>query len=356
MAKRHSKKRGQPRWQMIKLGAFSLSLLFGLTWFGVWVHAQMNQPPAWLGLPTDWQEFSNPTRFSAQLPDNLALQELPESQEDLALKEQLQTVISPLLTKLNPHIYYLDIKTGQYVNINGTHPTPAASVIKLPLFLEYYRARTEGKILASQQFFFDEIHSASGSGDWQYLGAQKMKPGVDVATSMIQNSDNSATNMFIDYLGGMQELNQKFRRMGLQGTYLHNWLPDLAGTNVISQRDMAKILYNIAYTDYLCPNCKQEAIEILKGCHNNRLIPAGLPPELEVAHKTGDIGTSLGDSALVMVPGGESYLLSIQVERPHNDFQAKELIIALSKLIYEHHQMNSTLAQVETQANQTAAQ
>jgi len=260
-------------------------------------------------------------------------------EEDRALRGVVEDVLAKAPPNLTPHLYYLDLETGRYLNVGGDTPVPAASVVKLPILLEYFRALSEGKITPTAPLAYDPIHQAGGSGDLQFKSPGVQLQSLDVATMMIQSSDNSATDILIDHLGGMAELNQRFRRMGLTETRLQNWLPDLDGTNTISPRDMAAVLYNIAKTDYLTQALRTEALRILEGTHNRRLIPAGLPEKTVVAHKTGDIGTSLGNAALVTLPNGKQYLLAIQVERPYNDGNAKPLIISLSQAIYQHQQV-----------------
>lgn len=328
-----TKRRGRPLSIYLLIG-----LVCSLCFWGMNGHASHN--PSWLTFPTHLYQYvavENP----ALDPDPLSLVVLPEKQPDTALTDQMLPIIQQFGTNLKPHVYYLNLKTGDYVNINADEPVPAASVIKLPLLLEYFRAMGDGKIKPNDPLLYDFIHQAGGSGELQYKPPGQMLSSLDLARIMIQISDNSATNIFIDNLGGMSELNERFHRMGLSQTHLRNWLPDLEGTNTISTRDMSSLLYNVAFTGYLCKECKDEALLILQGTHNKRLIPAGLPPGTPVFHKTGDIGTSLGDSALVTLPDGNAYLLSIQVQRPYNDYSAKELIIALSKTVYEHQ---STLA------------
>ncbi len=284
----------------------------------------------------------------AESPDPVALQSLPEQVEDSALKEAVGRYLAQTPAHFKPHVYYLNLKTGAYMSWRGDEPVAAASVIKIPILLDYFRAVGEGKFKPEDPLIYELIHQTGGSGELQYKVPGFDIPSLEVARTMIQISDNSSTNMFIDYLGGTDELNERFRRMGLRDTYLKNWLPDLTGTNKISTRDMATALYNIAYTPYLCGSCQEQALDILKGTRNKRLIPAGLPPGTTVAHKTGDIGESLGDSALVLLPGNDAYLLSIQIERPFNDYGAKTMIIDISKMVYEHHQRNSILVQAQS--------
>ena len=44
---------------------------------------------------------------------------------------------------------------------------------------------------------------------------------------------------------------------------------------------------------------------------NNRLLAAGIPENASIAHKTGDIGTMLGDAGIIYAPNGRKYIVSI---------------------------------------------
>jgi beta-lactamase class A len=158
----------------------------------------------------------------------------------------------------------------------------------------------------------------------------------DVAGQMIRISDNTCTNMMIDSLGGVDALNRRLAHLGLVETRIRHWLPDLSGTNTISPYEMVTILYNLENRQVVSDDVRQNGIDILKSTHNRRLLVTPLPPEAVVAHKTGDIGTSLGDSGIIYMPDGRKYILSIQVERPYNDYTARDMVQLASRLIYDY--------------------
>ena len=71
---------------------------------------------------------------------------------------------------------------------------------------------------------------------------------------------------------------------------------------------------------------------------NDRLIPQGLGQGATFLHKTGDIGTMLGDAGIVYMPNGKKYIVVIMAKRPHNAQAGKDFIQEASKLIYSHMQ------------------
>jgi hypothetical protein len=121
-------------------------------------------------------------------------------------------------------------------------------------------------------------------------------------------------------------------------------LPDKAGLNTISMVEMVQTLIGIQHHDvFQSAQANIQLIDILEKTHNRRLIPAMLPKGLKVFHKTGDIGKSLGESALVQLPDGRYYYLAMMVERPHNNGLAADFIRNFSKRVYDYQQVHTVV-------------
>lgn len=257
--------------------------------------------------------------------------------EDTELKSRLEEIIGPFPEgKYKTHLYFYNPQNGTYVSINGYEPVAAASVIKLPILLDYLMSLDKNMIRIDTPLLYAEFHRAAGSGGLQYQDSGKPLLANDVAAEMIRTSDNTCTNMMISYLGGTEAVNKKLADLGLVHTRIRNWLPDLSGTNTISPYEMVSILYNIDSGPLISELSRVNGTEILESTHNRRLMVWTLPKEARVAHKTGDIGTSLGDSGTVYLPDGRKYFLSIQVERPFNDYSVKDIFHQASRAIYDY--------------------
>jgi len=262
---------------------------------------------------------------------------LLETQRNEALQTLVDRLSAEIEPNLRPHVLILDGQTLQFAGKRMEEEVPSASVIKLPLLYLYTLHLNSGTLTNETPAYFDEHHMVSGSGDWQFLGAKKFYTAFQTAEAMIQNSDNSATELMTSLLGGKNEVTQELKDLGLQHTALRNILPDVEGYNTISVYDMVTLLFNLKEQPLLSTETKSTAMEILEGTRNRRLIPALLPPDTLVAHKTGDIGKSLGETALVYLPDGRYYYLSVMVERPHNHGAAKDYIQRLSKGIWDYY-------------------
>jgi beta-lactamase class A len=297
---------------------------------------------SWLEVPA---QFYRPDMVSYQRDaSELSLSPLSKGEEDSYLRQKLEAELAQYPQDLKPYLFYFNLQDHRYVSINGDQAVPAASVIKLPILLEYFRQVDKGNITPYTHMIYEDFHQAGGSGSLQYKKAGVPLLSKDVATLMIQSSDNTCTNMLIYQLGGSQYLNDTFWQMGMNRTRVANWLPDLGGTNMISMEDMSLVLYNLLQSDYLSLESRMAAMEILVGTHNRKLLPALLPKETIVAHKTGDIGISLGNTGLVVTPNGQKYIVAVQVERPFNNYAARDMIQRLSKVIYDDVQGRNALA------------
>lgn len=265
-----------------------------------------------------------------------------------ALEDKL-TMLSVKYPQIEPAIYVWDYSKSRSVEINSNEIYSSASIIKLPVLVELLRYSESLKkaghkpIDFNQKLQFNEIYRTSGSGSLQYERAGNSYSINHLASIMIQSSDNSATNMLLEQIGGMEGLNSAIRKWGLESTQISNWLPDLNGTNTISAKDIATLLYNIDNPKFLNSNSKYLIQQYMSNVKNNTLIHAGLPKEAEFLHKTGDIGTMLGDAGIVYAPNGRKYIVVILTKRKFNDYSARDFIQQASKLIYQSVMENADI-------------
>jgi len=238
---------------------------------------------------------------------------------------------------LKAGVFIWDYNTGGYVDINADEVFPTASIIKLPILFQVFRRSEKGLINLNETISLADYYITGGSGYLQYAPIGKKLTYKQLTALMIQESDNTATNMLLSSVGGMNELDREMKNWGLKVTNFSNWLPDLDGTNVSTPKEMGTMLYNIGNTNLLSIKTRAEIVNIMSHVRNNRLIQAGLPSDVGFIHKTGDIGTMLGDAGVVALPDGRKYVIVIMVKRPWNSFAAKEFIIEASKITYNSY-------------------
>ena len=259
------------------------------------------------------------------------------------LKAQLDQ-LATLTPGLTPGVYAFDLDSGRYVDLSGTQTVAAASTIKVPILAAFLQQVDAGNLALNQALVLQERHLAGGAGTMANDAIGSEYTALEAATRMIIHSDNTATNLLIEALGGAEALNQQFTTWGLESTVLRNPLPDLEGTNTTSTRDLALLMALLDQGDLLSRRSRERLFSTMQRTVNRSLIAFSLTDGSLVANKTGDLAMTLGDVALVDTPQGNRYALAVMVQRPNNDGRASELIRRITETV--HRELNQPIAPV----------
>jgi beta-lactamase class A len=296
-------------------GILGLGLTFGSNWFPSNVTGAIGSntiygPP----LPKAWPLPFNMTNLVEPLQrDLISLSKLP---------------------KLEAGIFFVDLDSGDYLTVHEDEAFSAASTIKLPVLMALFDQVDKGNIRLDEPLVLTALNKGDGSGYLQYKPIGTKLTVYETIDLMIVDSDNSATNMIIERLGGQEVLNEQFRAWNLRQTELKEPLPDLTGQNTISPRDLSLLMGRLEKGLLLSPRSRDRALEILYRTKTRTLLPSGLGPGSRIAHKTGDIKTSVGNTGIIDLTNGKRYILTILVRRPPNDRRANQLIRDISQRIY----------------------
>jgi beta-lactamase class A len=289
---------------------------------------------------TSKQSVSSNSNSNATIP----LLNLTAGQESTTLKSKLAT-IDQKYTTISAHAFFYELDGKSFVNLQGDIPVSAASTIKVPILMAFFQDVDSGKIKLDEMLTMTKELLGSGSGDMQYQKVGTKFSALETATKMIVISDNTATNMLIARLGGKDALNQRFASWGLEHTVIHNLLPDLEGTNTISPKDLVKVLALVERGELVSARSRDRILEIMRETKTRTLLPQGIEKNASIAHKTGDIGTILGDAGIIDMPNGKRYIASVMAKRPHNAIQGRLLIQEFSKTAYQHFKYTKTTPQ-----------
>jgi len=265
--------------------------------------------------------------------------------EDQVLSKRLAE-IAATQKDLKVGAFVLVLDDGTFAQLHPDRPLSAASAIKTPILLAAFEALDQAKLSLNEALSLNKTVVGGGAG-WmggQPLGSQFSV--FEVATEMIRVSDNTATNLLIQRLGGKDALNRRFVELGLEGTVINNWLPDLEGTNTTTPRDQARTIALVETGQTLSARSRDLFRQTLGTSRTDTLIPRGwlrgigggagevnaalLQKGVRAYNKTGDIGIAYVDSALVELPDGRRVVASYMVEGPFNDPRSTNMIRALA--------------------------
>ena len=238
--------------------------------------------------------------------------------------------------------FMLVLDDGRYAQLAPDSPLPAASSIKTPILLVTLEEMDAGTLSWNEPLTLTKPVVGGGAGWMASKPLGTRFPTHEVATEMIRVSDNTATNLLIDRLGGKKALNARFNSLGLRATVVNNWLPDLEGTNTTSARDLARSIALVDTGKALSIRSRDLFREVMGTSVTNTLLPRGLLRGLggqqgepddslmikgyRVLNKTGDIGIAYADAGLIELPDGSRAVAAFLVKGPFNDPRSTELI------------------------------
>jgi beta-lactamase class A len=270
-------------------------------------------------------------------------------------------------------VAYLDLANGNQVLRNETLHFHAASTMKVPVMIAAWAAVDRGEMALDQQVpVRNEFRSiVDGSrfhlepaddGDPElYAAVGGTRPLGELIRRMIVRSSNLATNLLIDLLGASR-VADVMRQIGAFSVQVLRGVEDekafKAGfNNEITAADLTLLLGAIARAaaspaappaappdagsgePLAAPVVSHRAatamLEVLKGQEFNEKIPAGLPPETPVAHKTGDIVGIHHDAGIVFPPGEAPYVLVVLTTGFDKEETANRFIADLSRAIWK---------------------
>lgn len=264
-----------------------------------------------------------------------AVAQLPLSQELASMKTAVQG-IAQQYPGFTPGVFLIDLDTNNFMDWSGTASFPAASTIKVPILIAFFQAVDAGKIQLDEQLTMRKDLIAPEAGDMQYLPVGAKFSALETATKMITISDNTATNMLIDRLGGIQAVNERFKSWGLATTQITNLLPDLKGTNTTSPKELASLMVRVSQGELVSLRSRDRLLDIMRRTINNSQLSQGLGEGATIAHKTGDIAGVIGDVGLIDMPSGKRYATAVLIRRRPNDGQAYDLVQKVSRVMYQN--------------------
>jgi beta-lactamase class A len=172
-----------------------------------------------------------------------------------------------------------NLDTGATYELRADAPVPTASTIKLPIMVELFAEAEEGKLDWNQKLELTDQAKVSGSGVLTELSAGDLLPIRDLMHLMIVVSDNTATNLILDRIGG-NAVNQRMAQLGLTQTAVMRKImqtkpesfteegrkpgSDRWGTGRSCPRDMVVILEKLYRGQLVSKAASEEMINVLK--------------------------------------------------------------------------------------------
>ncbi len=289
--------------------------------------------PAPRGTPVEVPAVRRPGFVSlADLTSNVEAPELPGAFAAPVVDPALEALIRATLAgdEGSYSVVVHNLRDGRYAVLNEGQVYYAASLFKMGLLLEVYRQRDAGEVDFAMPLVLDERYASYDLGTTELLGLQKGDTITlaDAVKAMIVVSDTPSAVMVQDVVGPSR-VDATLRSLGIEETsFADRGLPATA-------RDMDRLLEAIAAGEGLSKGSRREMMSLLLQESIRSGIPAALPQDAAVAHKTGNWTDATHDVALVWGPAGP-YIIGVMTDQPY----AWEPIVRLSAAVWDYFAAN----------------
>lgn len=249
-------------------------------------------------------------------------------------------------------VAFKDLSTGKTLLINDTVTFHAASTMKTPVLVEVYKQAAEGKFFLSDSLVIKNEFKSIVDGSlfsldpnddsetelYKHIGEKRTISFL--LYQMIIVSSNLSTNLIIELVDA-KNVSATMQQLGAKDIHVLREVEDGKAfdkglNNTVTAHGLMTLFEKMAKGETVNPAASQAMIDILLDQKFNEIIPAELPPNVKVAHKTGSINGVQHDSGIIFLPNGKKYVLVLLSKKITDEKAAIKAMSNVSKLIYEY--------------------
>ncbi len=174
------------------------------------------------------------------------------------------------------YLYAKNLDTGAEYSFGGDEPVRTASTIKVAVMVEAFARVAGGRAKWSDELVLSKSVRYSGSGVLNELTDGLRLPLRDAVTLMMELSDNTATNMVLDYLS-TDAVNERMESLGFRQTRIMRKVGGGGesregkiesnkrfGLGRTTPHELAALLEKLERGEVVSPAVSKEMIDLLK--------------------------------------------------------------------------------------------
>jgi beta-lactamase class A len=246
---------------------------------------------------------------------------------------------------------FKNLDDGKEILINENEIFHAASTIKTPIMIEFYRQLHQGKLSLKDTLQIKNEFKSIVDGSMYKLSEfddsdkntyNKLGQYYSINNliyEMITISSNFATNILIEYIGA-NNVTKSMKEIGALNIDVLRGVEDIKAfelglNNTTSAKDLLIIYEKLAKGKIIDNESSAIMIDILKDQKYDDIIPKYLPKNIEVANKTGMITGVHHDSGIVFLKDGRKYVIVLLSKNMSDMESGTEMMARISELIYK---------------------
>lgn len=247
---------------------------------------------------------------------------------------------------------FKDLSTGASLLIREHDSFHAASMMKVPVLIEIYRQAAQGHFSLSDSLTLKNeftsiadssifhLDSADDSEQELYKHTGQRRTISQLVYEMITVSSNFATNLLIDKVTP-GNITTTLRQLGATDIHVLRGVEDNAAyqrgmNNTVTAYGLMLLFERMARGTLINSAASKAMIHILLNQQFNDIIPARLPADVKVAHKTGWIKGVNHDGGIIFMPDGRKYVLVMLSKDTPDEKASKDAMAAVSEALYHY--------------------
>ena len=293
----------------------------------------------------------------------------PDDARLRTLKEEIVRIADDSDGTLGASI--VEVASGRSVSYQGGVRFPMASVFKLPVAVVLFKRVDAGALKLDEKLPIER-------GDLRPRGPvfERWKPGLsltigELLDDMMVASDGSAADLLVRRLGGTKAVREGLSALGLSGidvnatelevSLLSSGITEIPESlrmtpealkersgkvpamerkkgeqnfekkprNAATPEALSRLLVRLEKKELLTPASTERLLSAMRRCATgDKRIRAGVPSGSEVFDKTGTMGRSVNDVALVRLPGGPTLAISVFLQSSYRGEADREAALA----------------------------
>ena len=252
-------------------------------------------------------------------------------------------------------IYVKVLDTGEEIAINADAQMDTMSTIKIPLMIETFRQIEAGKLSHTDRVELTEAMKRPGTGILRSLDAGASITLKDTLMLMNIVSDNTATDILFDKVGGVDPVNALMTSYGLKSTRAttpsSGWFAALRAApsaadfhregkhayGLSSAREMGVLLEKIATGKAVSKPSSDAMLTMLHGQVYSSRLPKYVTG-FRVAHKTGDFLPYIGNDVGIFESEKRNIVVCVFTAGHYGvGAQLEDAIARIGELIANHY-------------------
>ncbi|MBS3166312.1 serine hydrolase [Candidatus Woesearchaeota archaeon] len=251
----------------------------------------------------------------------------------------LRIIINDSITLLplqDYSLYFENINTGSWIGIRERETFYAGSLRKIPLLVATLDAVENEELSLDTPITIIPQDINVYSGILYTFGAGRSFSVAQLLNYSTYYSDNTAAQALIRVIGTTKVIDASFH-LGLDySTYLQNKNNRNINTYPISSKEFSNSFRSLYNSNYLRRTNSQFILSLLSSTSFTEGLPAGVPPDISVAHKIAFMfdESQYHDCGIIYYPKSP-YILCIMTKGMSKE-EANKFIANISKIVYQY--------------------